>query len=128
VEHSILSLRVDISLTSKGSPSSYTPSLPRILTTRSNTSRNLGGELNGGSSGYMPFFADSPGDREDPHLPCHLMPLSRNKGFFGRKEILEDLENALLPGKGDGYCEIRQAAFAICGPGGMKPAPLHQYH
>jgi NB-ARC domain len=97
---------------------------------RSNTSRNLGGESNGGSPGYMPFFADSPADREDPHLPCHLMPLARNKGFFGRKEILEDLENALLPTKGDGYSGIGQAAlksFAICGPGGMKPAPLPQY-
>jgi hypothetical protein len=121
-------IKGDISLTSKGSLSSYTPCPLRVLTIRSNASRNIGGESNGGSSGYMPFFTDLPGDRDDPHLPCHLMPLARNKGFFGRKEILEDLENALLPANGDGYYGIGPAAlksFAICGPGGMKPAPLH---
>jgi hypothetical protein len=79
----------------------------------------------------MALFTDAPGDREDPHLPCHLMPLARNKGFFGRKEVLEDLENALLPTKEDGYHGIEPAAlksFAICGPGGMKPALPPQYH
>jgi hypothetical protein len=116
-------LMSDISLASQGSPSCYTPCLPRVLTMRSNASRTVGGESNGGSFGNVPFFTDAPSDREDPHLPCHLMPLARNKGFFGRKEILEDLENALLPAKGDGHNRIEPAAlksFAIFGPGGMK--------
>jgi hypothetical protein len=114
----------------KGS-SSYTPCPPGLLTIRRNSSRSIGGESNGGTTGYMPFFTDWPGDREDPRLPCHLMPLARNKGFFGRKEILEDLENALLPAKGDEKSVTGSAAlksFAICGPGGMKSAVPRQYY
>ena len=82
-----------------------------------------------GNPGNLPFFADAPGDGEDPHLPCHLMPLARNKGFFGRKEILEDLEDVLSPAKSDSYYPGNQASlksFAICGPGGMEPPIMHQ--
>ena len=96
---------------------------------RSNTIRSIGCESFGGNSGNLPFFADVPGDREDPHLPCYLMPLARNKGFFGRKEILEDLEDVLSPAKSDSYYHGHQASlksFAICGPGGMESPIMHQ--
>lgn len=76
-----------------------------------------------GNPGNLVFFTDAPGDREDPRLPCHLMPLARNKGFFGRKEILEDLEIVLSPSKLDSCSPFKQASlksFAICGPGGME--------
>jgi hypothetical protein len=72
----------------------------------------------------MPFFTYATGDQEDPLLPCHLMPLARKKkGFFDRKEILEDLENALLPAKGDEKSGTEPAvlkSFAICGPSGLN--------
>lgn len=101
----------------------YSPRPTSFLNVRSGTFRTIGGESNRGSFGNIPFFADAPSDREDPHLPCHLIPLARNKGFFGRKDILEDLENNLLPAKrGDDYQSepVALKSFAICGPGGMR--------
>ncbi len=57
------------------------------------------------------------------------MPLSRNKGFFGRKEILEDLEYVLSPVKSDDYDLSNQASlksFALCGAGGMELPIMYQ--
>lgn len=65
-------------------------------------------------------------DKEGPILPCHFVPFSPNKNFFGRDLALAAVEEALLPSsisssnvalapKG----ETNPKTFAICGPGGM---------
>ena len=60
-------------------------------------------------------------EKNDPRLPCHVIPLSRNFGFFGRKSVLKTLDQALIPSSlvADDDRGIRLRTFAICGPGGM---------
>ncbi|KAH7047476.1 NB-ARC and TPR domain protein [Macrophomina phaseolina] len=65
-------------------------------------------------------------DKEGPVLPCHFVPFSPNKNFFGRDLALASLEEALLPSSSSNSNtamaskgETNPKTFAICGPGGM---------
>ncbi|GME43675.1 putative tetratricopeptide repeat domain-containing protein [Neofusicoccum parvum] len=59
----------------------------------------------------------------NPKLPCHIIPPSRNTGFFGRADVLEDLDKIFL-GRSDEADSISSSGkeltmFALVGPGGM---------
>lgn len=59
---------------------------------------------------------------KDPHLPCFSMQVQRRqRGFFGRKDILDLIDEDLLPSKTettpDEVSSLR--SFALCGMGGM---------
>lgn len=65
---------------------------------------------------------DIPSSRQGSLLPCHMIPVPRNKLFFGRGAILQEISSVLLDpgdacGEDEGNTEVK--AFAICGPGGM---------
>lgn len=59
--------------------------------------------------------------REVSRFPLFLVPIARNKEFFGRKDTLAAIDEAFFseqepdsPGSG-----VEARTFAICGPGGM---------
>lgn len=62
--------------------------------------------------------------RSGARLPCHILPVSRNKGFFGRVDVLHDISRSFFP-----LIEAEDDApeqepnevktFALCGPGGI---------
>ncbi|KAG8362497.1 hypothetical protein FVEN_g60 [Fusarium venenatum] len=61
-------------------------------------------------------------------LPCHMLGQTRNRGFFGQKSILEQIEEALKlenltvddnSGHSSGEEEEPLQAFALCGIGGL---------
>lgn len=58
-----------------------------------------------------------------PRLPCHLVPFARNKDFCGRRDILDALEENLLPRNTSeavtGLDGEHMMSYAICGTGGM---------
>jgi hypothetical protein len=66
-------------------------------------------------------FPDITPEKRDFNLPCMVMPLSQNRSFYGREDILEALENALVhkqmefAGEKGGYLRT----YALCGAGGM---------
>lgn len=45
----------------------------------------------------IPSLSDFSVEKNNPKLPCHIMPLSRNDGFYGQNKILQALDQALLP-------------------------------
>lgn len=62
--------------------------------------------------------------RQGVRLPCHILPISRNKGFFGRVDDLRKISNHFFPSTQaeedppeQGTNEVK--TFAICGPGGI---------
>ncbi len=62
--------------------------------------------------------------RQGTRLPCHILPVSRNKGFFGRADVLREISLNFLPSKQAANDPPEQEpnevkTFAICGPGGM---------
>lgn len=69
----------------------------------------------------IPTLTDFTIEKNDPHLPCFLMPLSRNRHFFGRADILTDLDKALVNSRDDSGQEITAnlRTYALCAPGGM---------
>jgi NB-ARC domain len=72
----------------------------------------------------IPLVSDFSVERNDPHLPCHMMPPhSRNRAFFGRTEVLKSIRTTLWPqshGPADsGSNETTLRTFALCGPGGI---------
>ncbi|EED16512.1 NB-ARC and TPR domain protein [Talaromyces stipitatus ATCC 10500] len=78
----------------------------------------------------IPLVSDFSVERNDPLLPCYIMPPHpRNRAFFGRTEVLREIRERLLPKKSDkdgievdddGYeIEPTPAMFALCGPGGI---------
>lgn len=59
-----------------------------------------------------------------PQLPCYMhRNHRRNPTFFGREEILEAIEKALLPPSKDGSCVRAEnkslRSYALCGMGGI---------
>jgi hypothetical protein len=69
----------------------------------------------------IPTLTDFSTEKSDPRLPCVIMPLSRNRHFFGRTDILEALDNALVNSQENnddqGVANLR--TYALCGVGGM---------
>ena len=61
--------------------------------------------------------------RQRTRLPCHMIPVSRNKGFFGRDDVLRDIFNELSPSVQTEDLADQEPnevkTFPICGPGGM---------
>ncbi|KAL8671104.1 MAG: hypothetical protein Q9168_004386 [Polycauliona sp. 1 TL-2023] len=79
------------------------------------------------SSNIIPSLSDfSIEKKNDPKLPCHMVPISPDNGFFGRSAVLQALDKALAPSTAatndDG--RIRLKTFAICGPGGMGKSQI----
>jgi NB-ARC domain len=82
-----------------------------------------------GSSSFgfdiIPLVSDFSVERNDPLLPCRIMPpYPRNRAFFGRSEVLDLIKERLLTrvdeGDGDdGDDGPNLHMFAICGPGGI---------
>jgi hypothetical protein len=73
----------------------------------------------------IPSLADFSIEKANPRLPCHVIPLSQNRDFVGRRTILEALENALVsPAEHRSVSdssgeETHLRTFALCGSGGM---------
>ena len=62
--------------------------------------------------------------RQGTRLPSHILPVSRNEGFFGRADVLREISLNILPLKQAENDPPEQEpnevkTFAICGPGGM---------
>ncbi|KAF2205660.1 hypothetical protein GQ43DRAFT_269423 [Delitschia confertaspora ATCC 74209] len=72
--------------------------------------------------GYEIVPMPSPGynPREVPNLPCHMIPITRNKDFYGRESILDEVDKHFFPSGISGHENSNNAkSFALCGPGGM---------
>ncbi|KAF4539975.1 Tetratricopeptide repeat domain-containing protein [Lasiodiplodia theobromae] len=59
----------------------------------------------------------------NPKLPCHIIPSNRNPGFFGRADVLRQLDEIFLE-KHDDNGSVSSSGkemtmFALVGPGGM---------
>ena len=72
----------------------------------------------------IPQTSDILSGRQGARLPCHILPISRNKGFFGRVDVLREMSGHFFPLTQDeedspeqGPNEVK--TFAICGPGGI---------
>ena len=60
--------------------------------------------------------------RPGSKFPCHVIPVARNKAFFGRNDVLDEIartffESAERPRYDEETNEVK--TYAICGPGGM---------
>lgn len=55
-----------------------------------------------------------------PVLPCYLIPVARNKDFFGRQDVLDQISSALPSNAAVNEQESESSkSFALCGPGGI---------
>lgn len=65
---------------------------------------------------------DMPSGRQGSLLPCHIIPVPRNKVFFGRASLIQEISSVFFK-SGEAREEEQEnkevKAFAICGPGGM---------
>lgn len=72
----------------------------------------------------VPLVSDMSSARQGSKLPCYILPLSRNKRFFGRSEVLREISSTFFSSSevendlGDESTNEAKT-FAICGPGGM---------
>ncbi|PVH80610.1 hypothetical protein DL98DRAFT_654560 [Cadophora sp. DSE1049] len=109
----------------------------KCLTAQSETSASLRVTLAGGTAGstvgsfeMIPTLTYFSTEKSDPRLPYVLMPISRNRHFFGRAEVFQVLEKALLP-QADDHRDSDGShlkTYALCGPGGMdKPEILNNF-
>ena len=61
--------------------------------------------------------------RQDPKLPCHIIPLSRNRDFYGRSEVLQAIDQVFFQPSNDSIDAVGSRnelrAYAVCGPGGI---------
>lgn len=67
-----------------------------------------------------PLFAQSTLQQQPSRFPCHLIPVAQNREFFGRREVLETIDQEFFSQDHSshlGNAETR--TFAICGPGGI---------
>lgn len=72
----------------------------------------------------IPQLPSASSVRQGSRLPCYILPISRNKHFFGRVNVLRQIAETFFPSS-----EAKDASqagdaneaksFAICGPGGM---------
>lgn len=72
----------------------------------------------------IPQISDILPGRQGTRLPCHILPVSRNKGFFGRVDALQEIFNTFFPMQQVKLDPPEQEpnevkTFAICGPGGV---------
>lgn len=67
--------------------------------------------------------ADFSSTLPNPKLPCHIIPSNRNPGFFGRADILKQLDEIFLEKHEDNGSVLSSGKdmtiFALAGPGGM---------
>ncbi|KAJ8110762.1 hypothetical protein OPT61_g6475 [Boeremia exigua] len=57
---------------------------------------------------------------EVPVLPCYLIPIARNKNFFGRQDVLDQIHIALPSTAASNEEESEfSKSFVLCGPGGI---------
>ncbi|MCJ1357710.1 MAG: hypothetical protein MMC33_007706 [Icmadophila ericetorum] len=66
-----------------------------------------------------PPLADFSIPKRDPCLPCHIIPNAKNRDFYGRKDVINMIENSLTPIDQHGNTKKDLKTFALCGPGGM---------
>ena len=76
------------------------------------------------SQGYefVPTIANFSVARKEPRLPCYVLDsIVRNPDFFGRKDILQILENSLLPSRAKFISSESSSTryFALSGMGGL---------
>lgn len=67
-------------------------------------------------------ITDIPSGRQGSLLPCHIIPVPRNKVFFGRASILQEISSVFFePGEASEEEQENKEVrtFAICGPGGI---------
>ena len=94
------------------------------------TSDRTGNQATAGSSDMGPellpqLLQPHDGQKKSSRLPCHIMPLARNKDFYGRQDILQAIDETFFPSSSKAMDEGLQTetdaaiTFAICGPGGM---------
>ncbi|KAI0806374.1 P-loop containing nucleoside triphosphate hydrolase protein [Xylaria sp. FL0064] len=62
--------------------------------------------------------------KRDPVLPCHSIPNARNRDFYGRRDLLRMMEEALAPVDENGDPSKEAKSLAICGPGGVGKTQL----
>ena len=67
----------------------------------------------------LSHLSDFSTTKRDPRLPCHVIPGIKNKDFYGREKIIDDIEKCLTPYEHDAGDVKGTRAFAVCGPGGM---------
>ena len=72
----------------------------------------------------VPQVSNNSTSRRESRLPCHIIPITQNKRFFGRADILQEIHDRFLPStEAQSATEVGLAneakTFAICGPGGM---------
>lgn len=72
----------------------------------------------------LPHLSDFSMTKRDPRLPCHIIPGAKNKDFYGRRKIIDDIEKCLAPSESDAGDVKSTKAFAVCGPGGMGKTQL----
>ena len=87
------------------------------------TKRATAGSSDGGFE-MIPQTTEILSGRQGARLPCHILPVSRNKGFFGRIEVLQQIYSRFFPLTPfeDDLLEQKPnevKTFAICGPGGI---------
>jgi len=57
--------------------------------------------------------------KKDPQIPCFAMPYKDNPSFHGRRSILRNLAQALLPQRAPNNDSAWPRSFALSGPGGL---------
>lgn len=72
----------------------------------------------------IPLVTDFSTEKNDPYLPCHILPpQGRNRAFFGRSGVLQSIREKLLPQPegevGPESNDPNLSMFALCGPGGI---------
>ena len=72
----------------------------------------------------VPHLSSTASSRQGSRLPCHIIPVSRNKRFFGRMDVLRQISDTFFPPvdaneASKTECANEAKTFAICGPGGM---------
>jgi hypothetical protein len=90
-----------------------------------NSPAGRGSQSIAASTGHelVPALSDFTIEKNDPQLPCCIMPLSKNPDFVGRSTILKAIDNALCPPtekvEDMNNRSGRLRTFAICGPDGI---------
>lgn len=71
----------------------------------------------------IPSVSNFSSSRKDPRLPCHIVPFSRNRDFYGRSDVLQAIDQVFFQPSSDSVDAFGPRnslrAYAICGPGGI---------
>ncbi|XXG97829.1 hypothetical protein Hte_004143 [Hypoxylon texense] len=71
--------------------------------------------------GHLSDFSTT---KRDPILPCHIIPNARNRDFYGRQDLLREIEEVMAPIDENGDVRKDVKTMAICGPGGFGKTQL----